>query len=159
MWDGNILSCILFINLLWEISHIKFCSSETWFSLIVLLPKYFLYFQYLIEAPFRNRLGCLFPSMTAFLYRGSWKISIGLPQNVDFNIPISLSDSLEKTLMLENIKSRRRRGWHRMKMVWMVSPSQWTRVWANSGRWWRIGPGVLQSLWLQRVGHDLAAKQ
>ena len=30
---------------------------------------------------------------------------------------------------------------------WMVSPTQGTAVWANSGRWWRTGkPGVLQSM-------------
>ena len=40
---------------------------------------------------------------------------------------------------------------------WMASPTQWTWVWANSRRWWRTGkPGVLQSIGLQRVGHDWA---
>ena len=35
------------------------------------------------------------------------------------------------------------RGWD----GWMASPTQWTWVWANSGRWWRTGePGVLQSM-------------
>ena len=30
---------------------------------------------------------------------------------------------------------------------WMVSPTQWTRVWVNSGSWWGTGrPGVLQSM-------------
>ena len=30
---------------------------------------------------------------------------------------------------------------------WMASSTQWTRVWANSGRRWRTGkPGVLQSM-------------
>ena len=39
-----------------------------------------------------------------------------------------------------------RTGWD----GWMASPSQWTWVWANSGRWWRTGkPGVLQSMGLQ----------
>ena len=39
---------------------------------------------------------------------------------------------------------------------WMTSPTQWTWVWANSGRWWKTGKsGVLQSMRLQRVGHDL----
>ena len=43
------------------------------------------------------------------------------------------------------------RGWDR----WMVSPTQWTWVWAGSGSWWWTGrPGVLQSMGLQRVGHD-----
>ena len=43
---------------------------------------------------------------------------------------------------------------------WMASPTQWTWVWANSGRQWRTGkPGVLQSMGLQRVGHDLATEK
>ena len=42
---------------------------------------------------------------------------------------------------------------------WMASPTQWTWVWANSGRWWRTGkPGVLQSMGLQRVGYDLVTE-
>ena len=48
------------------------------------------------------------------------------------------------------------RGWD----GWMVSLTQWTRVWANSGRWCRTGkPGVLQSMGLQRVRHDWATEQ
>ena len=48
------------------------------------------------------------------------------------------------------------RGWD----GWMASLTEWTWVWANSGRWWRTGkPGVLQSMGLQRVGHDLATEQ
>ena len=40
---------------------------------------------------------------------------------------------------------------------WMTSPTQWTWIWANSGRWWRAGkPGVLQFMWSQRVEHNLA---
>ena len=43
------------------------------------------------------------------------------------------------------------RGWD----GWMASPTQWTWIWASSGRWWRTGkPGVLKSMGLQRVGHD-----
>ena len=38
---------------------------------------------------------------------------------------------------------------------WMASPTQWTWVWVSSGSWWWTGrPGVLQSMGLQRVGHD-----
>ena len=63
-------------------------------------------------------------------------------------------DSLEKTLMLGGIGSRRRRGWQRMR--WLdPSPTQCTCVWVNSGSWWWTGrPGVLQFIGLQRVGHD-----
>ena len=45
------------------------------------------------------------------------------------------------------------RGWD----CWMGSPTWWTWVWANSGRYWRIGkPGVLQSMGSQRLRRDLA---
>ena len=37
----------------------------------------------------------------------------------------------------------------------MASLTQWTWVWVNSGSWgWTGGPGVLQSIQSQRVGHD-----
>ena len=36
----------------------------------------------------------------------------------------------------------------------------WTWVWLNSRRWWRIEkPGMLQSMELQRMGHDWATEQ
>ena len=38
---------------------------------------------------------------------------------------------------------------------WMASPTQWTRVWVDSGSWWWTGrSGVLQFMGLQRVRHD-----
>ena len=40
------------------------------------------------------------------------------------------ANSLEKTLMLGKNWRQRRRGWQRWG-VWMASPTQWTRVWAN----------------------------
>ena len=43
---------------------------------------------------------------------------------------------------------------------WMASPTQWTWVWTNSRRQWRTGkPGVLQSMGLQRVRHDLVTER
>ena len=52
------------------------------------------------------------------------------------------ADSFEKTMMLGNIKDRRRRGWQRVKWWddrgwsgWMTSPTQWTWVWVNSWSW------------------------
>ena len=44
------------------------------------------------------------------------------------------NDSLEKTLMLEKIEGRRRRG-NRGWNIWMA----WTWFWANSERQWRTG--------------------
>ena len=63
-------------------------------------------------------------------------------------------DSLEKTLMLGGIGDRRRRGRWRWDS-WMASPTWWTWVWVNSGRWWWRGrPGVLRFMGSQRIGHD-----
>jgi len=47
------------------------------------------------------------------------------------------------------------RGWD----GWMASLTQWTWAWASFGSWWWTGkPGVLQSMGLQRVGHDWATE-
>ena len=50
-----------------------------------------------------------------------------------FGHPMWWANSLEKTLMLGKIRARGEggnRGWD----SWMTSLTQWTRVWANSGR-------------------------
>ena len=47
------------------------------------------------------------------------------------------------------------RGWD----GWMASLTQWSWVWVDSGSWWWTGrPGMLQSMGLQRVGHDWATE-
>ena len=65
-------------------------------------------------------------------------------------------DSLEKTWSWEGLGAGGEwddRGWD----GWMVSPTQWTWVWVNSGSWWWTGrPGMLWFMELQRVGHDWA---
>ena len=38
---------------------------------------------------------------------------------------------------------------------WITSPTWWTWVWVSSRSWWWTGkPSMLQSVGLQRVGHD-----
>ena len=37
--------------------------------------------------------------------------------------------------------------WKNDKLLWMASLTQWTRVWANPGRWWRTGSLVCCSPW------------
>ena len=68
------------------------------------------------------------------------------------------TDSFKKTLMLGKIEGGRRkedRGWD----GWMASPTQWIWVWVSSRSWWWTGkPSVLQSMGLQRVGHDWATE-
>ena len=65
---------------------------------------------------------------------------------------------LKRSWCWERLKAGREgddRGWN----GWMASLTRWIRVWASSGSWWWTGrPGVLQSMGLQRVGHDWATK-
>ena len=63
-------------------------------------------------------------------------------------------DSLEKTLMLGGIGSRRRRGQQRVRWLDGIT-DQWTWVWVNSKSWWWTGrSGVLWFMGSQGVGHD-----
>ena len=67
-------------------------------------------------------------------------------------------DSFEKTLMLGGIGGRRRRGWQRMRWLDVIT-TLWTLAWTSSGSvWWTGRPGVLNTIGLQRVGHDWAAE-
>ena len=67
------------------------------------------------------------------------------------------TDSFEKTLMLGKIESKRKTGDQRIR--WLIaSQTQWTWIWVNPG-WRTEEPGVLQSMGLQRIGHDLATEQ
>ena len=68
------------------------------------------------------------------------------------------ADSLAKTLMLVEIEAGGE-GDNRIWDCWMASQTQWTWVWASSGRWWRSGkPDVLPSMGSQRVGRDWATE-
>ena len=65
------------------------------------------------------------------------------------------TDSFEDTPMLGKIKTGGK-GDDREWDGWMVSPTQWTWIWASSRRWWRTEkPWVLQSKEPWRVRHDL----
>ena len=65
------------------------------------------------------------------------------------------TNSLEKTLMLGKIEAGGE-GDDRRWDGWMASLTQWTWVWANSGRQWRTGkPGGLQSTGPWRVSHTV----
>ena len=45
------------------------------------------------------------------------------------------------------------------KDCWMTSLTQWTWVWVSFWSWWWTGkPGMLQSMGLQKVGHDSATE-
>ena len=69
------------------------------------------------------------------------------------------ANSLENTLMLGKIEGRRRRGQQRMRCLDSITNSM-DISWVNYERWWRTGkPVVLQSMGLQRIGHNLVTEQ
>ena len=68
------------------------------------------------------------------------------------------ADSLRKGLMLG--KAERKRVLHIMRWLDSITSTQWTCIWANSGREWRAEePGTLQRVGLQRVGRYLVTEQ
>ena len=74
-----------------------------------------------------------------------------------FGYLMQRTDSFEKTLVLGKMEGGRRRGWQRIRWLDGITDSTW--VWVNSGSWWWTGrPSVLQSMGMQRVGHDWATE-
>ena len=62
--------------------------------------------------------------------------------------------SLEKPYYWERLKAGGEEDDRRWD-GWMESPTRWTWVCSSSRSWWRTAsPGMLQSMGLQRVGHD-----
>ena len=82
---------------------------------------------------------------------------------------LKLNSNTLTTKCKELTHLKRPRCWERLKVGgegddrgwggWMVSPTQWTRVWINSRNWWGTGrPAVLQSTGSQRIRHNRATE-
>ena len=76
-----------------------------------------------------------------------------------FGHMIRRTNSLEKTLMLEKIEGRRRRGWQRLRRLGSITDSMDMNLSKLQETMKDREPGVLQSIGSQRVGHDLVTEQ
>ena len=86
-------------------------------------------------------------TLTYLCMHGSWEMNANGQQ---------LEHSLVLPFLVIWMKIEGDSGWD----GWMASLIQWTWTWAKSRRWWGTGrPGVLQSMGLQRVRHNLVTEQ
>ena len=77
-----------------------------------------------------------------------------MPKLQYFGHLIRRTDSLKRPWCWERLRAGGE-GDNREWDGWIASLIQCTWVWVNSGSWWWTGrPSVLQSIGLQRVGHD-----
>ena len=76
-----------------------------------------------------------------------------------FGHMIRRTNSLEKTLMLEKIEGRRRRGWQRLRRLGSITDSMDMNLSKLQETMKDREPGVLQSIGSQRVGHNLVTEQ
>ena len=131
---------------MWELDHKESWAPKNWYFWTMVLEK-------TLESPLEARR-----SNQSILKEISPEYSLGgliLKLKLQyFGHLMRRTDSLEKTLMLGKIEVRRRRGQQRMRWLDGITNSM-PRVWINSGSWWWTEkPCMLQSMGLQRVGHD-----
>ena len=92
------------------------------------------------------------PVMWLVLSSGMWVAVMGITE--DLNYFLSFLTYWKRPWCWERLKAGGEggiTGWG----GWMASLTQWTWVWTIFRRWWRPGNhGNLQSMGLQRVGHD-----
>jgi len=135
---------------LWELDY-----KESW------APKNWCFWTLMLQKTLESPLDCKEIQPVHSTGNQSW-ILIGRT-DAEAETPIlwppDEPTNLKRPWCWESLKVGREgddRGWD----GWMASPTQWTWVWAISGRWWWTRkPGMLQSMGSQRIGHDWATEQ
>ena len=135
---------------MWELDYKESWLPTNWYFWTVVLEK-------TLQSPFNARR-----SNQSILKEISPEYSLeGLMLKLKlqyFGNLIWRADSFEKTLNLGKTEvggEGDHRGWD----GWMVSPTQWTWIWVNSGSWWWTGrPGMLQTMGSQRIRQHWATE-
>ena len=127
-------------------------------------PKNWCFWTVVLEKTLESPLDCKEIQPVHPKGNQSWIFMQGLMMKLKlqyFGHLIWRADSLEKVLIVGKIEGRRKRGrgWQRMRWLDIITNSMNMNL-KNSSREWRTGkPGVLQSMGLQRVGHDLVTEK
>ena len=129
---------------MWELDY-----KESW------APKNWCFWTVVLEKTLESPLDCKEISLVLKISPGcSLEGQILKLKLQYFGHLMPRANSFEKTLMVEKIESRRRRGRQRMRSLDGITDSMDMSL-VNSGSWWWIGRlGVLQFMGSQRVRHD-----
>ena len=114
-------------------------------------PKNWCFWTVVLEKTFESPLDCKEIQPVHPKGDQSWVFTRGT--DIEAETPILWLPDVESWLIWKGCWERLRtggevgnRGWD----GWMASPTQWTWIWARSGRWWRTGrTDVLHSMELQ----------
>ena len=141
-----------------------FCSSHVWLWELDYkeswAPKNWCFWTVVLEKTLESPLDCKEIQPVQPKGNQSW-IFIG---RTDAEAPILCTPDMKSWLIGKDPdagKDRRQEEKRKTEdeMVRWHHLTQWTWVWTSSGSWWWTGkPGVLQSMGLQKVGHDWATE-
>ena len=133
---------------MWELNHKEGWMLKNWCFRIVVLEK-------TLESPLDRReikpVNSKRNQSWIFIGRTGWSCSI-------LTTWCEEPTHWKRPWCWERLRARGEGG-DREWDGWVASLTQWTWVWANSGRLWRTGKsGMLQSMGSQRVGQDWATE-
>ena len=129
---------------MWELDYKESWTLKNWCFWTVVLEK-------TLESPFNSKeIQPVHPKGNqSWIFIGSWNSN---------TLATWRADSFEKTLMLGNIASRRRRGRQRVRWLDGITDSVDISLSKYRSWWWTGRPGMLQSMGSQRVGHAWATE-
>ena len=129
---------------MWELDH-----KENW------LLKNWCFWTVVLEKTLESPLDCKGIQPVHSIGNQSW-IFIGRT-GAEAETPLLWPPDVKSWLIGKDPDAGEDWRWEEKGTTEEASPTPWTWVWISSGSWWWTGrPRVLQSMGLQRIGHDWA---